>query len=172
MKVVPPPDWLTEPILELPPELRSPWDIRTVGLGEGAAIQRSRVQKLAALIGAPPCEDERLDLVIGALGEVVPGLTILTGEAALRAQADREKERPAGRPRTWGHLQSRRLIQTVDALKVERQLTTDAEALRVLSASWSREARRGEGSEMPKLRSLQTILSRARKLHGERSSTK
>ena len=165
-------EWLTEPILELPPEVRSAWDFRSVDVGAGQAVQNERVQKLASILGAPPCNAERVALVIDLLGEIIPGLRILTGDEALHAQNALANDRPAGRPRTWGYLQSRSLVDAVDGLKAEQRLATDAEALRVLAESWSKEAGRVGGQSAPKLRSLQTLLSRARKLHAEPSSTK
>ena len=167
-----PPVWLMEPILELPSELINSWDLRTVGVGEGPAVQRARVQKLAFLFGAAPCDDERVAQAVEVLSGAIPGLRILTGDEALLAQSERENDRPAGRPKTWGYMESRRLIETVDWLKRDRGLATDAEALRVVADSLSKEARRAGGPSAPKLRSLQTLLSRARKLHAEPSSTK
>ena len=167
-----PPEWLTEPILELPSGLISPWDLAAVGVGEGPAVQRARVQKLAFLFGAPPCDDERVAQAIEVLASTIPGLRILTGDEALLAQTERENDRPAGRPKTWGYMKSRWLIETVDGLKRDRGLATDAEALRIVADSLSKEARRAGGPSAPKLRSLQTLLSRARKLHAVPSSTK
>ena len=167
----PTPDWLTEQILELPIELQG-WDGRTVDPGSGQAVQRARVQKLAELLGAPECSDDRFANVVSVLSDVIPGLQILKGDDAVSAVADRLNEKAAGRPKDWGYSKSVWLIEEVDRLKSEHSLATDAAALRELAKRWREDNKRLGDEDPPKLRSLQTLLSRCRNRYPEASSTK